>query len=205
MSSSGTFGVVRMDCPALDCRKSGFDIATFVERVRVDVDLDVILVTDVERAVDDFGRRSPVFVNLETTCPGLDDVAYGLLARIVALAGEAKVERNAIRRRHHVLHVELGGRASRRFRTVCRTRAAADEGGDTVGNRLFPDLRTDEMDMHVERSGGDDVFLSRDGLASECTKVDNPPLCSTRQSCLRSHRPYNPDCQPCQSRQSSHS
>lgn len=205
VSTTSALSVVRVNRPTLDRRQGRLDIPTLVERVRVNVDLDIILVTDIERAINHLGRRSPVLVDLETARPSLDNIAYGLLARVVALAGKAKVERDTVRRGHHVLHVKLGGRASRGLGAVRRARSAADDRGDSVCHRLFPDLRTDEVDMHVECTGRDDVFLACNGLPSESSLMGCSPPWPTRRSCRPSRRPCNLGSQLCRYRQSSHS
>jgi hypothetical protein len=135
----------------LDARPTGL-----VERVRVDVDLDVVLVSDVEARVDVGRRRTPVLVQLETAGTGSDNVLQAVLPRVVALAGEAVVEGDAVRgsparekqgsravsvpefrqrgrRRssHHCLHVVPTGSASSCVRSGSRTCTTADDGRDT--------------------------------------------------------------------------
>lgn len=55
-----SLGVVRVDRAALERADRVLDEAGLVERVRVDVDLDVEPVADVERGIDGGGRRAPV-------------------------------------------------------------------------------------------------------------------------------------------------
>jgi hypothetical protein len=55
-----TLSVIRMNRSSLERCDRILDKARFVERVRVDVDLHIILISDLERDVDDSRRRSPV-------------------------------------------------------------------------------------------------------------------------------------------------
>lgn len=43
--------------------------------------------------------------------------------------------------------------------------ACGDQGVDTLESYLLPELRADVVDVHIERAGRDDVFLSRNGLS----------------------------------------
>jgi hypothetical protein len=69
-----------------------------VQRVGVDVNLHVVLVGDREADVDVGRRRPPVLVQLETASARADAVDEATWARIIALAGEAVVEREAVGR-----------------------------------------------------------------------------------------------------------
>src|SRR6266403_1874091 len=70
MPSAGAFGVKRVDCPTLERRDCVFYIAAFIERIRVDQNLNVHVVCNRKTAIDRRGRRAPVFVKLQAASPG---------------------------------------------------------------------------------------------------------------------------------------
>ena len=91
MAAAGAFGVISVDDPAVDGFERGFDKTGLVEGVRVDGDLDVVLVCDFQAAIDCGRRGPPVFVKLEAD--GARENLFGqtLRQRCVAFAGETEV------------------------------------------------------------------------------------------------------------------
>jgi hypothetical protein len=72
--------------------------------------LNVVLVADLQGAINTLWRRTPVFMQLETRSSRFDNVAKRAQvgSRIVAFTGESKVERDRVGGGEHVLHVEYG-------------------------------------------------------------------------------------------------
>src|SRR4029078_5099708 len=131
-----------------------------VVRAGVERDLAVLRLGDVEAAVDGRRRRSPVLVELEADGPGRDLIDQPLRTRAVALAGEPHVQRHVVDSLEHPRDVPDAGRAGGRVGPGGRTRPAAEPGGDAAGQRLVGLLRTDEVDVAVDPSGGQDVPLA---------------------------------------------
>jgi hypothetical protein len=93
MTSACSFGMVGMYRPILKGGDCLFDEPRLVECISVDECLDVVLVTDSQTRVYGRWRSTPVFVQLETA-----NTSFGLLLqrtelRVIAFAGDAKVER----------------------------------------------------------------------------------------------------------------
>lgn len=105
-----------MNRSALERVDRRLDETGLVQRVGVDIDLDVILIPDGQRSIDTLWRATPVFMQLETGRSGFNYVLEGLTAgaRIVSFTGERKVERDPVRRGHHRFDVELGRSTGRR-------------------------------------------------------------------------------------------
>src|SRR2546426_10832754 len=70
MPAAGSFGVIGMNRPVLEGRDRVFNEARFVQRVRVNRDLNVEFFGDAQTLVDRSGSRSPILVELETQSPG---------------------------------------------------------------------------------------------------------------------------------------
>ena len=65
MTTSRSFGVIRMDRPPLERRLRMFHKSGLVQRIRVDADLNVILIRNLQTGIDRSGCRPPVFVELQ--------------------------------------------------------------------------------------------------------------------------------------------
>ena len=162
VAAARALGVVGVDRAALERGDRVVDVARLVERVGVDRDLDVLVLGDVEAAVDRGRRRAPVLVQLEADGAGAICSTRPSGRRRVALAGEADVERQRVGRLQHQLDVARAGRAGGRVGAGRRAGAAADERGDAAGERLVGLLRADEVDVRVDAAGGEDQALAGD-------------------------------------------
>jgi hypothetical protein len=175
----------RVDRSALERVDRRLDETGLVQRVGVDIDLDVILIPDGQRSIDTLWRTTPVFMQLETGRSGFDYVLESLTAgaRIVSFTGERKVERDAVRRGHHSFDVEFGRGTGRRVGSSSRSSPASNQGRDTrrhglgLCNQLsltdgclhertclFPEISADVVDVRINRSCRDDELLSGNDL-----------------------------------------
>lgn len=143
-----------------------FNEPALVQRIRVDVDLNVVLVTHVESADDDRRSRTPVFVQLQTCRTRLDDILQRLGACVVTLAGESKVHREAVGRREHLLHVEWTRGTSCRVGSGTRTSTTTDHRSRARCECLCNLLRADVVTVRVDGTGSDDELLPRNDFRS---------------------------------------
>lgn len=176
---------LRVDRSALERVDRRLDETGLVQRVGVDIDLDVILIPDRQRSIDTLWRAAPVFMQLETGRSGFHYVLEGLTAgaRIVSFTGERKVERDPVRRGHHSFDVEFGRGTGRRVGSSSRSSPASNQGRDTrrhglsLCNQLsltdgclqertclFPEISADVVDVRINRSCRDDELLSGNDL-----------------------------------------
>lgn len=92
MAAAGAFGVVGVDCAVLEGCDGGFDEAGFVERVRVDEALDVVLVAYGETGVDGSRCGSPVLVKFQATGAGFALFSQCDRRGVVAFACDTEIE-----------------------------------------------------------------------------------------------------------------
>jgi hypothetical protein len=116
----------------------------------MDGDLYVILIGDLQTGVDSGRRRAPILVQLQTARAGKNLLGQRPRARHVSFSQEAEIHRPGAWR-------ASGGIGSRR-----RPCSAAEHGGGPVRKRFVDLLRGDEMDMVVDRAGGDDAVFAGD-------------------------------------------
>jgi hypothetical protein len=175
----------RVNRSALERVDRRLDETGLVQRVGVDIDLNVVLIPDRQRSIDTLWRATPVFMQLETGRSGFNYVLESLTAgaRIVSFTGERKVERNPVRRGHHSFDVEFGRGTSRRVGSSSRSSPASNQGRDTrrhglsLCNQLsltddclqertclFPEIGADVVDVRINRSCRDDELLSSNDL-----------------------------------------
>ena len=130
--ATGTFGVIGVNGAALEGGEGGFDEAGFVEGVGVDRHLHIVLIGDTQAVVDTRRGGAPVFVQFETDGAGLDLFDQWPRQAGVALAGEADVHREGIRRLKHPRQVPRPGGASGGVGPGGRAGAATDHGGHAL-------------------------------------------------------------------------
>lgn len=106
-----TLGVVRVDGPPLERGDCALHEAGLVERVGMDQTLHVQLVADAEARVDGRRRAAPILVQLEAARPGDDLFAQGFRVAVVAFAGDADIDRDAVACLKHLAHVIGAGGA----------------------------------------------------------------------------------------------
>ena len=159
-----TFGVKGVDRPALDRIDGVLDKAALVQGIRVDHHLNIHVIGHGQTAINRTGGRAPVFVQLHRAGTGIDHLDQGGGLAGVALGRQSKVHRERVQRLHHAADVPLPGRTGRGQRAVRGARTPAQHRGDTGMQRVVDLLGTDEMDVAVKTTGGDDPPLARDGL-----------------------------------------
>ncbi len=82
----------------------------------------------------------------------------------VALAKDAPVDRQRLRRAQHPADVPGTGCHGRRVGAVARTGAATQERGDAAGQRRPHLLRRDHVDVGIDATSGRDAALARDDI-----------------------------------------
>ncbi len=166
MAAAGALGVEGVDGAALEGGDGVLDEAGFVQRVGVDHHLHVVIVGDRQAAVDGGRRRAPVLVQLQRAGAGQHLLLERRRQRGVALAGEAEVHREAVRRLDHARDMPGARRAGGGVGAGGRAGAAAEHGGDARHQRFVDLLRADEVDVGVEAAGGDDLAFAGDRLGA---------------------------------------
>jgi hypothetical protein len=166
MTSSGAFGMKRVDCPALERRDRVFDKAAFIQRIGVDQNLDVHVIRNSETAIDRRGRRAPIFVKLQSASPCLNLFNQASVRTRVTLSEKAEVEGKGICSLKHPLYVPWPGRAGRGGGPRGGPRSATHHCGDTREQGFFHLLRTNEVHMRIDPAGSDNVALAGDHFSS---------------------------------------
>ena len=126
--------------------------------------LNVICIRHVERMVNDRRCCAPVLVNLESHRARLNLLRERTLIRAVALSQKSQIHGIFLRRLEHHADVPCAGRAGGRIGSVRRTGAAADHGRDAGIQRTVHLLRTDIVNVRINRAGGDNQILARERL-----------------------------------------
>src|SRR5207247_1931442 len=143
-----------------------FDKTRFIEGIRMDGHLDVITVGDAEAAINSGRGRAPVFMQLQSTCAGLDLLFQGPGQAAVALPKKAEVDRKGLRGLQHPFDIPGARRAGGGIGAGRGSAAAAQKGRKTGRNRRLAKLGTDEMNMAVDATSRDNQILPRDYLGS---------------------------------------
>ena len=107
-----------------------------------------------------------ILVQLEAARAGQHLLDQHLRRARVALAQQAKVDRPCLRRLQHPRQVPGAWRAGGGIGARCRPGAAAQHGGDAVGERFVDLLRRNEVNVAVDGAGGDDQMLTRNHLGA---------------------------------------
>ena len=104
---------------------------------------------------------APVFVQFQADAAGGDLFSERFRQAGVALAEEAQVHGERIRRFQHARHVPGAGGDGGGVGAGGGAGAAADHGGDAGGQRLVDLLRADKVNVGIDATGGDDAALAR--------------------------------------------
>src|SRR5579864_1160729 len=115
MPSTGPFRVKSVNGSSLESRDCILDETALVERVCMDKNLHIHVIRNRQTTVNGRGRRTPVFVELEAACPGLDLLNETSCRARIALTEKAEVHGEGIGRLEHPLNMprtwSTGGRA----------------------------------------------------------------------------------------------
>src|SRR5918912_3828475 len=166
MPAAGAFGVKRVDIAALEGGNRVLDETAFVQRIRMDRDLNIELLGDRQAAIDGGRSRAPIFVQFEPARTSLDHLDEGARLRCVTLAEEAEIDRQPFGGLQDAREMPRPRRAGRRRSAGGRTGAAAEQRCDAAVERLFAELRANQMDMAVDAAGRDDLALAGDDLGA---------------------------------------
>ena len=163
MTAPCAFGVEGVDGAAFEGRHGVFHKTRFVQGVGVDGHLGVGVFGHVQAVVDGRRRGTPVFVQFQANCAGIDLLVQSIRQGRIALAQKAQVHGKRICRLQHAFDVPRAGRAGGGKGACGRASAAAQHGGHTAAQGFFNLLRRDEMDVCVNgTSGHDDAFARND-------------------------------------------
>ncbi len=105
-------------------------------------------------------------MQLQADGPGVDLLVQRRRERCVALAQKTQVHREGVGCLQHALDVPRARRAGGGKGAGGRSGAAAQHGGDARSQRLFHELRADEVDVRVDAAGRDDVALATDDFGA---------------------------------------
>lgn len=129
VTSSGTFGMVRMDSPSIDGSQGTFDIPAFIQGVSMNIQLPnqftfplrrdmvshlyIILIRYLQSRINSSRRSSPILMYLQTHCTRLDNISHSIRTTIIPFPRKSKIERDPVCSGKHGLHVEFGRSAGR--------------------------------------------------------------------------------------------
>ena len=114
--------------------------------------------------------RPPIFVKLETDRPGADLFPQWFRHACIAFAQQSDIDGQALDRLQHAMYRPWTGRHSRSERADCRTGSASDERRRAACECLVRLLWRYEMDMRVDRAGGEDITLTGDHVGSRARR-----------------------------------
>ena len=137
VAAAGAFRVIGVNRTALDRGNGIFDEARLVQRVRVDGDLDVVLIGHAHTAVDGRGGRAPIFVQFQAAGSGADLLHERPWQAAIAFAQEAEVDRKRLGCLEHALDVPGARCAGGGVGPCGRPGAAAQEGRQATGQRCL--------------------------------------------------------------------
>ena len=176
MAAARALRVEGVDGAALEGLDRVFHKAGFVERIRVDHHLDVVVVGDRQAAIDGGGGGAPVLMQLEGASASLDLLHQAARGGGVALARKAQIHGEGISRLDHAGEMPGAGGAGGGEGARRRACAAAQHGGDARHEGLLDLLGADEMDMGVEAARREDLALARDDLRAWANENVDPRL-----------------------------
>ncbi len=162
--ATGALGVIRVDAAALDRGQGVLDETRLVEGVGVDVGLYPAASATVRQASMAAGVVPQSSCSLNPAAPPRNCSHIASALTVLPLPQQRDVERPGIERLQHPGQVP-GARGHRGgLAALGRTGAAGHDRGDAAAEGLFHDLRTDQVDVAVDRAGGQDAAVARDDL-----------------------------------------
>ncbi len=166
MAAAGPLGMEGVDRAAANGPNRVLHEARLVEGVGVDAHLHVVAIGDAEAAVDRRRGGAPVFMQLQGAGSGADLFLQSLWGAGIALAKEAQVDRQTLRRLQHSGQVKGARGAGGGVGAGGRAGAAPQQGGHPGGQGRLNLLGADEVNMGIDGASGEDVALAGDGLGA---------------------------------------
>src|SRR5947209_1246896 len=166
MATACPFRMIGMDRATRDGSNGILNKSSLVNGIRMNRNLYIVPVGDLQAAIDSCRRRSPVLVKFEAATTSTQLFCQGFVCRGIALAQETEVHRPAFSSLEHTCDIPCPGCAGGGIRTRCRAGATANHGGNAVRNRLEYLLGSDEMDMAVDASRRHQHIFARDDLGA---------------------------------------
>ena len=142
--------------PSGDRRHRVLVEAGLVQRVGVDLDLEIELVANIQRRSDHGGHRAPVLVNLQSNRAGLALLHQRLRRMCTALAEKTEVDRERLCGLKHSSEVDRTRGADS---DGDRPKTAAQHGCDARRDGLLAQSGGVEMHVDVDAAGGRDHAL----------------------------------------------
>ena len=147
VAAAGALGVIHVDGAAADGGERILQEPAFVQRVGVQLHLEVELVGDRKTGVDHRRHRAPVLVDLEADAAAGDLIEDRARPRGVAAAEEAEIDRPFFRRLQHLADVEGAAAVDA---DGDRPERAADHGRQSRRDGVLAELRGVEMHVDVD-------------------------------------------------------
>ncbi len=157
MAAAGSFRVIHVDRAPGDGGEGILDEAGLVERVGVELHLEIDVVGDRETRVDGRRHRAPVFVDLEAEAAGLEllDQGSGLVG--IPPPQEAEIDGPVLGSLQHLADVEWSAGIDADRNGPERT---AEHGGDAGSDGVLAQAGGIEMHVHVDGPGSGDETLA---------------------------------------------
>ncbi|MNC22884.1 hypothetical protein D3C75_708920 [compost metagenome] len=147
MSAAGSLSMISMDRPAIYCLQRILQKTRFIKRIRMDGNLDVILIRGLQTGIDCSRGASPILMQLETNRPGLNLLNKRFDKRRISLSGKTDIHRERLRSLQHTHHMP-GTRRTRCCLCPCRRPCPSpDHGCNSRGQGRFNLLGTNKMHM----------------------------------------------------------
>ena len=176
MTATCALGMIGVDCSPINRSERILNASTLVQRIRMNCDLNIILVCDIETMVDDCRCCTPVLMNLESHRACLDLLDQRCLIRTVSFSEKTEIHRILLRRLEHSRKIPRSRCARRRICTVCRSGSSSDHRRHARKQRAVNLLRTDEMNVRVDSARSHNHPL---GCESFCRSADRHSRCDS--------------------------
>lgn len=92
MTPAGTLGMISVNRSVFESSNGSLHKTRLVQGIGVDQTLHIILFANTETGLDACGRRSPVFVQFETTDASLDLIHEAMWAAVIAFSSDTPVD-----------------------------------------------------------------------------------------------------------------
>ena len=156
--------MIGVNGPASDSRQRVLHAAAFIQGVRMNRYLHVIIIRHVQAVVDDSRSGAPVLVNLESHGSGFDLLDQRLLVGAVAFPEETEIHRIFLCRLQHHLQIPGARGTGGRIGSIRRPCASSDHCGYAAVQRAVNLLGADKMDMRIDSARCHDKIFSCEGF-----------------------------------------
>ena len=130
MPAAGAFGVIRVNSAIFERGDRVFDESGFIERVRVNRNLDIEFIGDAQALVDRCRSGPPIFVQFQSQRTRANLLAEGFRQRGIAFAEEPEIQGERFGGFIHAAQIPRARRAGCGVSSRGRAGAASDQSGD---------------------------------------------------------------------------